>query len=89
MHQENNRRRTEDARLIGEESKFPALNQTPARKEAEARKMARIQAARMNTSWSVMQKQLEKDSAEQEYNQLLQVQALERVSAAGKQPTGT
>ncbi|OJD10515.1 hypothetical protein AJ78_08498 [Emergomyces pasteurianus Ep9510] len=50
MHQENNRRNAEDARLTAEESKFPALNQTVARKQAEARKMARIQAAKMNTS---------------------------------------
>ncbi|PGH36284.1 hypothetical protein GX50_00789 [[Emmonsia] crescens] len=66
MHEENNRRKAEG---------------TTARKQAEARKMARIYTARTNASWSIIQKQLEKDSAEQEYQLFLQVQSQERVSA--------
>jgi hypothetical protein len=83
MHLENNQRRNEDARLTAEEKKFPSLNQTVARQQAETRKMTRIQAARSNTSWSTMQKQLEKSSAEQEFQAFLQTQAQERTRAAG------
>ncbi|KAK2809540.1 hypothetical protein FQN50_003808 [Emmonsiellopsis sp. PD_5] len=81
MHAENNRRRAEDARLTAEESKFPELNQTAARMQADAKKMARIQAARVNASWGMINKQLEKDSAEQEYRVFLHEQAQERARA--------
>lgn len=82
MHEENNRWRAEDARLKAEENKFPALNQTAARMQADAKKMARIQAARANASWGIINKQLEKDSAEQEYRLFLQEQAQERAKAS-------
>ncbi|KLJ11664.1 hypothetical protein EMPG_09663 [Blastomyces silverae] len=82
MHAENNRRRAEAEQLLAEESKFSWLQQTTTRKQAHARMMARIQAARINTSWSIMQKQLEKDSAQQEYNLFIRAQAKERIKAA-------
>jgi len=82
MHQEINGRRTEDERLTAAENEFPALQQTAARKQAETRMMTRIQSARINHSWSIMQKQLEKQSAEQEYNLVLQTQAQARATAA-------
>jgi hypothetical protein len=82
MHQEINQRRAEDERLTAAENKFPALQQTAARRQAETRMMTRIQAARNNDSWSTMQKQLEKQSAEQEYNLVLQTQAQARATAA-------
>ncbi|KAK2787078.1 hypothetical protein FQN51_003455, partial [Onygenales sp. PD_10] len=50
MHDENNRRAAEEARLIAEENKFPALQQTAARKQAETRMMSRIQAVRNDSS---------------------------------------
>ncbi|OAL73277.1 hypothetical protein A7D00_3052 [Trichophyton violaceum] len=43
MHQENNRRREQEAGLLVEENKFPHLNQTPLRTQAYNRKMARIE----------------------------------------------
>jgi hypothetical protein len=82
MHEEINQRRAQDERLTVEENKFPQLQQTTRRRQAEARMMTRIQAARSNTSWSIVQKQLEKRSAEEEYNQVLQRQAQERATAA-------
>lgn len=82
MHQENNQRRSQDETLIAEENKFPALQQTATRRQAETRMMSRIQAARSNNVWSIMQKQLEKQSAELEYQQLLQTQAQSRAAAA-------
>ena len=81
MHQENNQRRAEDERLTAAESNFPALQQTAARRLAERRMMARIEAARINLSWSIIRKQLEKDSAEQEYRLVLQAQAQARAAA--------
>jgi hypothetical protein len=56
MHQEINQRRAEDERLADAENKFPALQQTAARREVETRMMTRIQAARNSNSWSIMQK---------------------------------
>ena len=82
MHQEINQRRAEDERLTAEENKFPAFQQTAIRRQAEARMMTRIQAARNNTSWSVVEKQLEKQRSEHEYNEVLQRQAQERATAA-------
>ncbi|WEW58673.1 hypothetical protein PRK78_004141 [Emydomyces testavorans] len=82
MHDENNRRAAEEARLITEENKFPALQQTAARKQAETRMMSRIYAVRNDSSLSVIQKQLEKDSALQEYRLVLQSQAQARAAAA-------
>lgn len=81
MHQEVNQRRAQDERLTAEESIYPNLHQTAARRQAEARMMARIQAARNKQSWNVMQKQLEKQQAEQEYHQVLQRQAQARGAA--------
>lgn len=92
MHEEINRRRVEDGRLTAEENKFPQLQQTTRRRQAEARMMTRIQAARSNISWSIVEKQLEKQRAEQEYNQALQTQAQERataVQAAGSNSSKT
>ncbi|KAM5431750.1 hypothetical protein MferCBS31731_007755 [Microsporum ferrugineum] len=82
MHAENNQRREEQTRLLAEESKFPSLNQTALRNEAYMRKMARIRNARMQTTWSIIQKQLEKSNAEEEYNRFLQAQAQQRAQAA-------
>jgi hypothetical protein len=82
MQQETNQRRAQNERLTAEENRFPTLQQTPARRQAEARMMARIQAARHNNSWSVMQKQLEKQNAELEYNVFLHRQAQARAAAA-------
>jgi hypothetical protein len=82
MHQEINQMTAEDERLTAAENKFPALQQTAARRQAETRMMTRIQAARNNDSWSTMQKQLEKQGAEQEYNLVLQTQAQARATAA-------
>ncbi|KAL2848821.1 hypothetical protein BJY01DRAFT_246197 [Aspergillus pseudoustus] len=79
MHTENQRRAKEE-RLAAEESKFPELQQTVARKQAESRMMIRIQAASMNISWSIMQKQLK--APQQEYRVFLQEQAKEREQAA-------
>lgn len=81
MYQEINQRRAQDERLIAEESSVPKLQQTAARRQAEARMMTRIMAARMSYSWSIIQKQLEKQSAEQEYYQVLHRQAQERAAA--------
>jgi len=82
MYQEINQRRAEDKRLAAGESKFPALHQTAARRQAKTRTMTGIQAARNNNSWSTMQKQLEKQRAGQEYNLVLQTQAQARATAA-------
>lgn len=83
MHAENEQRKKEDLHLTTEEGKFPNLNQTVARKQAEATKMARIRGARENKLWSTIQKQLEKNSAEQEYREFLSKQAQDRITAAG------
>ncbi|PYI02577.1 hypothetical protein BO78DRAFT_376624 [Aspergillus sclerotiicarbonarius CBS 121057] len=82
MHQENNARQEQKARLAAEESRFPRLQQTVARQQAEAKMMSRIQAARIHPSMSIMQKQLEKQSAEEEYRQLLAEQATARVESS-------
>ncbi|EFR05428.1 hypothetical protein MGYG_08440 [Nannizzia gypsea CBS 118893] len=82
MHEENNRRREQEAMLLAEEKKFPQLNQTPSRTEAYNRKIAKIRNARDNTTWNIMKKQLEKHSAEEEYNLFLQAQAAQRAKAA-------
>ncbi|EFE37875.1 hypothetical protein TRV_07466 [Trichophyton verrucosum HKI 0517] len=84
MHQENNRRREHEARLLAEENKFPHLNQTPLRTQAYNRKMAKIRNARDNSTWSIMKKQLEKATAEEEYSRFLQEQAEQRAKAAKK-----
>ncbi|EEQ30225.1 hypothetical protein McanMca71_000515 [Microsporum canis] len=82
MHDENNRRAAEETRLITEENKFPALQQTAARKQAEARMMSRIYAVSDNSSLSIIQKQLEKDGAQQEYRFFLLRQADARAAVA-------
>lgn len=82
MHDENNRRAAEEASLIIEENKFPTLQQTAARKQAETRMMSRINAVRDNSSLSIIQKQVEKDSAQQEYRLFLQIQGQARAAAA-------
>ncbi|PYI34356.1 hypothetical protein BP00DRAFT_433765 [Aspergillus indologenus CBS 114.80] len=82
MHAENNRRREEETRLLAQESRFPELGQTAVRKEAERKMMAKIREARMDNTVSIIQKQLLKDSAQQEYNLVLQSQAQARAAAA-------
>ena len=78
MHKEINERSARDKRLTAEENKFPQLRQTTRRIEAKDRMMARIQAARSSISWSIIQKQIEKQNATEEYNLVLQMQAEER-----------
>ncbi|KAL4793667.1 hypothetical protein BDV19DRAFT_390874 [Aspergillus venezuelensis] len=53
-----------------------------ARLAAEARVMGRIHAVRVNDTLSIIAKQLEKESAMQEYRLVLQKQAEERAKAA-------
>ena len=82
MHAENNRRREEDQRLKMEEDRFPKLGQTAARRQAMARMMARIEAARRSETMTSMANMLEKQNAEQEYNQVLRNQRHARAAAA-------
>ncbi|OAL34540.1 hypothetical protein AYO20_06170 [Fonsecaea nubica] len=89
MHQDINQRRAQDERLTTEEKRFPQLQQTTRRRQVETQMMTRIQAARSNPSWSIVQKQLEKQSAEQEYNQVLQRQAQERPAPAQAAASGS
>lgn len=82
MHAENNARRVEDARLTAAEAQFPTLHQTAARRQAEARMLARIQTVRMNPNLDPVEKQVEKDAAEHDYRVFVQAQAQARARAA-------
>lgn len=82
MHAENNQRVADDQLLAAEESRFPHLSQTAARRQAQARMIARIQALRNARGMSVIAKQTEKSNAELEYSSVLEAQLQARVAAA-------
>lgn len=85
MHAENNARAAEDSRLSTEESRFPSLAQTTARRQAHSRMLLRIQNLRNDRTRSIMAKEVEKSNAILEYRTLLQAQAHARQIAAASQ----
>jgi hypothetical protein len=83
MYAEASARAQENARLTAEESAFPALGQTAARKQALDRMLQRIRELRDDKKKSIISKQVEKTNAESEYRAFLEMQAeARRVAAA-------
>ncbi|KAG8624312.1 hypothetical protein KVT40_007379 [Elsinoe batatas] len=62
MHAEINHRVAMDRHLAAEEARFPTLNQTVARLEAQRYMKSQIQALRNDGTRSIMSKQVEKSN---------------------------
>ncbi len=82
MISENNARAAEDSRLTDEESRFPSLAQTAARRQAYSRVLERVQVLRQDSTRSMISKEVEKSNAFLEYRAFLHAQAQARAHAA-------